>query len=245
MKTPKMRMMCVLTLAVIAVAAQAAVPRGAFIRRPVKSVTDLIAHVKSDPVVMDRMVRHFRLTPPQITNYFSTLHLAKLANEGVYIIFNVHSDNVIRGRYFKVQKGTLVFADNSGRPILKKECGNPMVLRLPPIVAESPTTNPAGPRDAVQGDVSSSEELVVMEPGVMNVPAAPPMAPPIRPQVTGGFIAGNSGGFGFLPIFLGLGGLGMLIKKEDNDCPPVPEPATMVILAAGVGTLVAKRRKKS
>jgi len=234
----------VLTLAVVAVAVQAAVPRGAFIRRPVKSVPDLIAHVKTDPIVMERMVRHFRLTPLQVTNYFSTLHLAKLANDGVYLVFNVHPDNIIRGRYFKLKKGTLVFADGSGRPILKKECGNAMVLRLPPLVAESSTTNPAGPRDVVQGDISTSEEAVVMEPGIMPVPAAPIVAPPIRPQVAGGFVSGG-GGFGVLPLFIGLGSLGMLIKKEDHDCPPVPEPATMVIMAAGLGTLVAKRRKKS
>lgn len=245
MKTVSMKTICALTLAVVAVAVQAAVPTGAFIRKPVKSVAALVAHVKTDPVVMERMVRHFRMTPPQIAGYFSSLHLAKLANDEVYLIFNVHGDNVIRGRYFKVKKGTMVFADGSGRPILKKECGNPMVLRLPPIVAESPTTNPAGPREVVMGDVSSSEEVAVMEPGVMPVPPAPPVAPPVRAQVTGGFIAGNSGGFGFLPLFLGLGGLGLLIKKEDHDCPPVPEPATMVIMAAGVGTLVAKRRKKS
>lgn len=246
MSNLRMRTTIGLGLIAVAITAQAAVPRGAFIRRPVKSVSDLIAHVKTDAIVRDRFVRHFRLTPAQLNAYFSSLHLAKLADDGVYLVFNVHADNVIRGRYFKLKKGTMVFADNSGRPILKKECGNPMTLRLPPIVAETPTTNPAGPRQPVMGDVSSSEELVILEPSVTPAPPAPPVAPPIRPQVTGGFIGGGGGaGFGFLPLLFGLGGSSFLIKKENNDTPPVPEPATLMILGAGASAMALKRRKKS
>jgi hypothetical protein len=172
--------------------------------------------------------------------------MAKLAEDGVFLVFNVHADNVIRGRYFKLKKGTMVFADSTGRAILKKECGNAMTLRLPPIVAETPTTNPAGPRQPVMGDVSSSEELVIMEPGITPAPPAPPIAPPIRPQVTGGFIGGGGGaGFGFLPLLFALGSSSFLIKKEDNDTPPVPEPATLIILGAGASAMALKRRKKS
>lgn len=243
MKSVAPKSMSVLLLVAVTVAATAAVPRGAFIRRPVQNVPDLVAHVKQDPIVMDRMVRHFRMSPGQITTYFSSLHMAKLAKDGVYLVFNVHADNVLRGRYFKLKKGTMVFADSTGRPILKKECGNPMVLRLPPIVAESPTTNPTGPREIVQGDVSSSEELAVMEPSVLPVPAAPPVAPPIRPQVAGGFVGGGGGGFGILPIFLGLGGLGMLIKKDDCDVPPIPEPATLAVLAFGASAVVLRKKR--
>lgn len=229
----------------LAIACQAAVPTGAFIRRPVKSVPDLVAHMKTDPVVMARYSRHFRLPAERLITYFGSLHIAKLADDGVYLVYNVHADNVIRGRYFKLKKGTLVFADASGRPILKKECGNPMTMSLPTIVAEAPTTRPVGPKNVVLGDTSSSEELVVMEPPVGPVPVSTPptFAPPVRTQVAGGFIGGGSG-FGFLPILLGLGSASFLIKKEDHTSPPVPEPATLVILAAGSASYLMKRRKK-
>lgn len=243
MKSQALKTIWLVTLAVIAVASQAAVPRGAFIRKPVKTVADLVSHVKTDPIVMDRMVRHFRLTPAQIANYFSTLHVARLENEGVYLVFNVHEDNVIRGRYFKVPKGTLVFSDSNGRPILKHECGNPMVLRLPTLVAESTPTGPAGPRDTVMGDVAASEHYAIVEPSVTGVPTAPPIVAPGGTVVTGGFVSGG-GGFGFLPIFLGLGGLTSFLHKEECETNPVPEPATMLVLAAGVAAIAAKKRKK-
>ena len=89
-------------LAAVAIA-NAAVPTGGFIRRPVKSVGDLIAHTKSDPVVMERFTRHFRMTPDQVTSYSKTLHLAKIAKDGVYLVYNVRPDNIIRGRHFSKQ----------------------------------------------------------------------------------------------------------------------------------------------
>ncbi len=243
MSSRHLRTSVTLGLIAIAIAAQAAVPRGAFIRRPVKSVPDLVAHVKTDPVVMARFTRHFRLTPTQLQNYFSSLHIAKLANDGVYLVYNVHEDNVIRGRYFKLKKGTLVFADNTGRPILKKECGNAMTMSLPSIVAQAPTTKSVGAK-VVQGDTQASNELVMMAPGVTPPPITPPVASPVRSQVAGGFVGGG-GGFAILPLILGLGSSSFLLKKEDCDCPPVPEPATLAILATGASTLILKRRKRS
>lgn len=226
--------------------ANAAVPTGAFIRRPVKSVDDLITHAKTDPIVMERFTRHFRMTPAQVTSYFRTLHLAKLAKDGVYLVYNVRPDNIIRGRHFNLKKGTLVFADSNGRPILKKECANPMWMGVPPMVAETPVAPRVSPREGEFADVTSSEELVVMEPTVMPVPPARVVAGPILPPATRGVAISSGGGLGFLPLlFLGAGSTAFLIKKEDSDTPPVPEPATLIIAGSGFAAIVARRRKKN
>jgi hypothetical protein len=233
-------------LAAVAIA-NAAVPTGAFIRRPVKSVGDLIAHTKSDPVVMERFTRHFRMTPDQVTSYFQTLHLAKIAKDGVYLVYNVRPDNIIRGRHFNLKKGTLVFADSNGRPILKKECANPMWMGMPPLVAETPVAPRVSPREGEFADVTSSEELVVMEPTVMGVPPARVVGGPIIPPATRGVaISSGGGGLGFLPLLL-LGAAGSskyFINKEDSDTPPVPEPATLIIAGGGFAAIVARRRNK-
>lgn len=224
----------------------AAVPTGAFIRRPVKNIEDLVAHAKSDPIVMDRFVRHFRLRPDQVVTYFRSLHMAKLAKDGVYLVYNVRPDNVIRGRHFNLKKGTVVFADAGGRPILKKECANPMWMGLPPIVSDSPVAPAVNPRSTEVLDIASTEDLVTMEPTVMPVSAPPMVAGPIVPPVARGISVASGGGLGFLPFFLiGGGAASFLIKKEDRDIPPIPEPATIIIAGSGFAAVVARRRKKN
>lgn len=240
MRMQSFKVILLLTVAVVAVQAQAFVPRGAFIRRPVKSTPDLIAHVKSDPIVMDRFVRHFRLKPDQVVSYFKTLHMAKLARDGAYTVFNVHEDNVLRSRVFQLKKGTLVFADQNGRPILKKECANPMVFEIPPLGSDPGVTAPVLGREFNGPDTESLDMLQVMEPSIMpiEIVGEAPVAP-VLPPVQAGTITGRSSNL--FPLLL----LGVPFLFTGGDEPdPVPEPATMLVLAAGAGYISFKRKRK-
>jgi len=229
------RILLITGLATMVVAAEA-MPTGAFLRKPAYKVSDLITAVRTDPIVSDRYVRHFRMSKTQLVEYFSTLRLSKLDQGGAYTVYNVH-DNVLRSRVLNLKKGTLVFADASGRPILQQVCGNPMVWRIPPIAAEPIVSAPA------TGDVTTMVDestvavtgMSVAEPTVAPVPEVPPTFTP--PSMT----RRDNSGLLLIPLLLGVGVLAF--NQDDDDCPPVPEPATITALVVG-GAAVLRRRKK-
>lgn len=214
-----------------------AMPTGAFLRKPAYKVADLISALQRDPVVADRYSRHFRMSKSQLVEYFSGLHLSKLDMAGAYTVYNVH-DSIIRSRVLNLKKGTLVFADSTGRPILQQVCGNPMVWRIPPVAAEPIVAAPA------TGDVTTvvdeSTAVVVgtpvAEPSVGEIPTTPPVL--IPPTVT----RRNDAGFLLIPLIIGIGAATLI--HDDEDCPPVPEPATVTALVVGGAAILRRRRNK-
>lgn len=229
------RLIFIAGLTTMVVAAEA-MPTGAFLRKPAYKVSDLVTAVRTDPIVSDRYVRHFRMSKTQLVEYFSTLRLAKLDQGGAYTVYNVHN-SVLRSRVLNLKKGTLVFADASGRPILQQVCGNPMVWRVPPVAAEPIVSAPA------TGDVTTAVDestavvagATVAEPSIAPVPEIPPTFTP--PSIT----RRDNTGLLFIPLLIGVGVLAF--NQGDDDCPPVPEPATMTALVVG-GAAVLRRRKK-
>ncbi|MEQ1822329.1 MAG: PEP-CTERM sorting domain-containing protein [Fimbriimonadaceae bacterium] len=225
-------------LLVATTAAQAAVPTGAYIRRPVSSISDLIKHVKADPIVADRYVRHFRMNKESVISYLGTLHQSSLDHSGAYTVYNVH-DNILRSRVLQLKKGTACFADSSGRPILLKICGNPMVWNLPPIG----TAPVVGATATGEVPTASDEVTAVAMAAPVVIPGLEPV--PSTPPVTVTSSMSRSRGENFLPLLALLGGAAFLIKDDNNDCKPVPEPATMVALASGVAVMARRRKKKN
>lgn len=221
----------------VTVVANAAMPTGAYLRKPVSSVAGLINQVKTDPIVADRYIRHFRMSKEQIIAYFGTLHMSGLDHAGAYTVYNVH-DSVLKSRVLQLKKGAVVFADNTGRPILLKICGNPMIWNVPAI-GTSPTVGSSATGE-VPGDSEDAAAVAMIAPtvvpGVMDVP------PPPRVDVPP--VTASRGRDSLLPLLAILGGAAFLIKDDNNDCPPVPEPTTMLALASGVA-LMARRRKKN
>lgn len=232
------RIVLITGIAALAVGAQA-MPTGAFLRKPAYKTSDLIAAMRNDSVVADRYIRHFRLTRPQLIEYFSSLHLAKLDQGGAYQVYNVHN-GVIASRVLNLKKGTLVFADATGRPILQQVCGNPMVWRIPPIAAEPIVSAPATGEVTTMVDESSAVAMAapIAEPEVGPVPSVPPIEPP---TITS---RGNNNGLLLVPLLIGIGAA-TLIKKNDDCPPPVPEPATMTIMLGGVAAMAIKKRRKN
>lgn len=238
---------------------------GSFLDWPVASTGRLVRQFDRDHAVRDRYERHFGHSRQYLHHWFGSLRLKRLTQDGVWDIYNVHHDGMVRRKNLHMRKGTLVFVDPNGTPILKQSCGNPMVPGSdqpkleslapiisspdvsadvkpslapdqPIIVAETPTIQPAPP------DVLTSAAPPTPTPTTVEVPITTDVAPPAGsvPVGFGGSSIGT-GLIGFLPILIGgiHGGGG---GGGTTHHPPVPEPSGFYALALGGLVLAAKRR---
>jgi len=224
----------------------------AFLRKPVFSANGLAAQVGSDPTVLKRYERHFVLNKDVLKEYFTKLELMPLRETRRYLVYNVDSKFRINKKMLILQKGTLVFADKNGKPILKRTCGNPMVAYLPPkgqIAAKFiPPKYAISGIDAVESPIvyaMASEPEPMVEPTItpveppVTVPAPPvePL-PPALPALPGAFIPALPWWpIAVLPFIPGGGGGG------PTD-PPVPEPMSIAVLGMGVSSLLMRRRSR-
>ena len=238
---------------VISAQAKDAAPQmehNAFLRKPVFSARGLSQQVASDPTVLKRYERHFMLNKDVLKEYFAKLELMPLRETRRYLVYNVDSHFKINKKMLILQKGTLVFADKNGKPILKRTCGNPMVAYLPPkgqIAAKFiPPKYAISGIDAVESPIvyaMASEPEPMVEPTITpveppTVTPTPPVEPlpPALPALPGAFAPALPWWpIAVLPFIPGGGGGG------PSD-PPVPEPMTIAVLGMGVSSLLLRRR---
>ena len=116
----------------------------AFLNSPVASTDQLIKQLHRDPQVLKRYERHFMMSEPTLVHYFKGLHVEPLTHDKKYLVFNVDDAFSIKHRLLHLKKGTLVFADSSHKPILKRSCGNPMVAYLPALGESAQKMHSAG-----------------------------------------------------------------------------------------------------
>lgn len=248
-----------LALVFVVSAAQAQrMEHNAFLRKPVFTTEALVDQVRSDPVVLKRFERHFKMDKEALAEQFKGLTLRPLAKTDRYLVYNVDENYVIRSRRLLMKRGTLVFVDETGKPVLKRTCGNPMVSSLAPVGKTSPMIQmtpvteeamvveppevfaqvsepPNLLESALEPEMPTMEQIVPPEETLQAI-VTPPPAPPIVPPAA------------FAPPLWPLLGLPFLIPPGGGNTPtppPVPEPASMLVLGGGALALLARRRKKS
>ena len=93
----------VLGTAVLASSAFARPELNAFINRPANTIPELIAQMRSDPVVMDRFMRHFSMTRSEVLTYVGALRLGTIPKTGYYSVYSVPEGGIIKVHksYFK------------------------------------------------------------------------------------------------------------------------------------------------
>lgn len=239
-------------------AAYARPERNAFLNRAVRSHSELMHQVKTDWAVRDRYMRHFGMGTAQVLAYFSELRLARLKEDTGVVMYNVPDSGVLRSRFFVLKRGTKVFVDRAGEPILKLSCGNPLT-RGPRVVTSIPGPEPEAPVVAVE---ELKEVVVEQEPPVLaevpaqiempEMPVTQPVAvatpheftpKPLPPVETVDPIPYKPG-VRIPPFWLFLPPIAFALPKQHSDEPPIPEPATVLIMGAGIAGFLGSRARR-
>ena len=185
------------------------------------------------------------MSESDLLDMFSGLHPSTLKQGGSYIVYNIHEDNVIRARVFNLKRGTLVFVDANGRPILKISCGNPMIaptpkvaLKLKPGVSAKP--HPMPTPGVVPAEVPTTE---IMPPTPIAPPPVVPAQPIYEKIVSGNVYESKSTSSLFvLPLLLFIN---THSKCCDTQKQPVPEPASMLVMGFGASWMMLRKRRKN
>lgn len=230
-----------------------------FLMRPVYSVHELVQQIRTEPVVAQRYARYFGVNAYSLADYFQkNLRLQPLKSATTFQVAHVRPSGEILVRKLKFKKGTMVFTTSEGKPVLKMSCGNPLTRALENtsfhkpevrLVVLKPATVPPGvlapsiptePVDEVPPDIvvlpptpevyfPETVEPEIVPPAEMVPPteAVPPTrTPPAAPPFV--FSPPNVPFF-VLPPFL------ITHHPKPLSQPPVPEPGTLFVLAAGLG----------
>ena len=213
-----------------------------FIKTPAPTLDALLGQIESDPIVMDRYMRHFGMMREEVLSYISSLSLGTVREDGVYLMYNTPESGEIRARVLFFKKGTKVWVDVAGTYTLKVSCGNPMVRGTDDRVAEQDETVALLPAGTLRELVASApsgighQELAAttQTPGLPDIDAmllayTPPPIPVFTssPQLIEMLV---------IPFTAGI-----LIRSGN----PIPEPGTLLVLGAAVsGFIVARRRRK-
>lgn len=258
-----MRFYLIGTIALLLIVSRAnagPMPPHSYLLEPAHTHEALMKHVTTNPVVLDRYMRHFAMSRSEVVQYLNDLELMRIPNDMTFVVYNVPNSGELRSRILKFKKGTKIWVDKSGRPILKEECGNP--LTKGPVKPEAMSISTAAesaapPKETVTEDVPATEVIASMQPAEPEIPAVvaeavPTPTGPTEPFVTQGLsnipVAGVPWWLG-LPV---LGGALAIVPHGDNPNPPppppppVPEPASYLALALGSGALIVsiQRRRK-
>lgn len=235
------KLVALIAAATLMAVATARTEPNSFLNKPAKTHAELMKQVQSDDQVMNRFMRHFGMSRKEVLDYFGTLKLDTLKEDGVYLVYNVPESEELRARAIFYKAGTKVWVDQEGTIVLKESCGNPMlrgtdntsVAMDQPVNAEI-----TKPEDAILIPSGSPADLVAS-----TLPADLESSALAFPSAAPADVTSLIGGGGFNPAFL----LPLAIVPfivTDNPPDPVPEPMTMMTLAAGAAIIARKRRNK-
>lgn len=241
-----------------------------FLEYQVESTDELVDVLRTNPTLRRRYARHFGVPESKAVDFVRrALVPHRLTESRDVTVYGVTKSGRIYPVRTRLRKGTRVWANRSGKPILKWLCANPMTRALP-------GENVLPPRPARRVAANGRVRALPMQPGEVaplpsellalatptgEIPvvsgggaAVLPGVPAVPTTEVAGSVATigtlGGGGIGALPLLAAIplafnGGGG-----GDRIAPPVeviPEPGTAGLLAATsvpLFSLALRRRKR-
>jgi hypothetical protein len=190
--------------------------RGAFLHHAVYSTDELLSAVRNDAVLRQRYAKHFGVSQARVLDFMQNSLIAyRLPADRVVTNYGVTSNGRIFGTRTRLKKGTMVWANRSGLPVLKWACANPLTKNLPgtKLAARPRSSKPKRVARTTPEplDVATSAEL---EPQMEDIYGPSLLTPPLFGTETSALIAPElmGGGSAFFPAIAGVpgggGGLG-------------------------------------
>lgn len=248
---------------------QARTELNSFLNRPAITRAQLVNQLRSDSAVADRYMRHFAMTKSQLVELFSTLSIKSIKQAEVFEVYNVPRNGMLRVRHMKFAKGTKIWVDAIGTPVLKVSCGNPLTKgpNSPVALSENESTPQSVPVEdfrpiVVEASPIATEVLpvaLVIEPSVPEVvmtqiptltdepPTVGPTTKGEEPALLAPIPTPNIIGIIptiILPILPIIGGSNTINPPPVPPAPPpVPEPSAGLVLAVGLGLAIVRMRR--
>jgi hypothetical protein len=217
-----------------------------FLKWRASSVDEFMAEYDRDPVLRKRLAKHFHVSEAELGSYFRTnLRVVTIRESGWVTVYGVNRSGRIYKTRDYLRRGAKVLGLPDGTPLLKLPCGNPLTNVLPPVkraaqpkplpvvseVVEQPMVVTA---PEVPPPLQAPEEFALL-PAVPSAPLTPALAQPLAERSA-------------FPWWLAAAPLPFLGDHErhrERPVPVVPEPSTLLCLAAGtalLGTWTRRRR---
>ena len=225
-------------------------PDGSFLRYRANTVSELKAEIASDRVAQARYAAYFGMSTKELLGAINNgVRLVTLVAPAKAEVWYVARGGRVASKPKLLPKGTQVFVARDGQVLLAWSCGNPIRAAItnlitpakPPIDKNVTEKTLRFPVEEVSSLViaappglvtETTPALAIAEPAL----AVPTIAAAAAPTIAGLVPAAASSGGGLYNLGW-LAGLAALTSRRDT--PTVPEPGTLMALAAGLGSVAA------